>query len=225
MKRINICSVFYKKQILLFLMSPIIFNIYQNSLNARPSINLSDSSIHVLFVGNSLTYANNLPLIVSELAKEKGINIKTEMIARPNYALEDHWNDRKLEMQLMTNKYDFVIIQQGPSSQMDGRIMLAEYGLKMKILCGKYNARLVFFMVWPALSNFQTFDGVIKNYTDAASVTNSILCPVGVAWKNYFLETNDYSYYGPDQFHPSKKGSEAAAKIIVDTLLHNFNHP
>jgi lysophospholipase L1-like esterase len=73
-------------------------------------------------------------------------------------------------------------------------------------------------MVRPAFSNFENFDGVIKNYTDAALMTNAILCPVGKVWKEYFLRTKDYSYYGTDMFHPSQKGSEVAAEIIYKTL-------
>jgi lysophospholipase L1-like esterase len=45
------------------------------------------------------------------------------------------------------------------------------------------------------------------------------LCPVGAVWKKHFDETKDYSYYGPDLFHPSQKGSEIAAKVIVDALF------
>jgi len=74
-------------------------------------------------------------------------------------------------------------------------------------------------MVWPALVNAHRFDGVIQNYSDAAAATNSLLCPVGQVWQNYFLATGDYSYYGPDGFHPSLKGSENAAGIIFRALF------
>jgi hypothetical protein len=173
----------------------------------------------VLFVGNSLTYSNELPALVAKTGKEKGVNIKTTTLAYPNYALEDHWNEGKIQQLIATNKFDYVVVQQGPSSQAGGRAMLFDYGAKIKALCDTNNSKLVFFMVWPAFSNFHTFDGVIKNYTDAAAATNSILCPVGKTWKEYFLRTGDYSFYGPDMFHPSQKGSESAAKIIYETLF------
>jgi len=173
----------------------------------------------VLFVGNSLTYSNDLPDLVAGIAKDSGISIITEMIAYPNYALEDHWNDGRLQTLIATKHYDFVVVQQGPSSQQEGRMMLLDYGARIKALCEKNNSRLAFFMVWPAFSNFQHFDGVIKNYSEAASATHSLLCPVGQVWKTHFSKTNDYSYYGPDMFHPSQKGSEVAAKVIFETLF------
>jgi lysophospholipase L1-like esterase len=62
------------------------------------------------------------------------------------------------------------------------------------------------------------FDGVINNYTEAAHKTGSLLCPVGKIWKEHFEKTSDYSYYGPDNFHPSVAGSKAAAAVIFETL-------
>jgi len=186
---------------------------------SEPPIVYSDSAKSILFVGNSLTYYNDLPKLVARIGRDSGIEIKTEMVAYPNYALEDHWNDGQIQQLIATKKYDFVVVQQGPSSQADGRIMLLDYGARIKNICVPHNTKLAFFMVWPAFSNFHTFDGVINNYTNAAVVTNSLLCPVGKVWKDYFLSTGDYSYYGPDMFHPSQKGSEHAALIIFKTLF------
>ena len=172
----------------------------------------------ILFVGNSLTYTNNLPDLVTKSAKAKGQTIQATTLAYPNYALEDHWNDGQLQKLIEKEKFDFVIVQQGPSSQADGRAMLLNDGKRIKELCDKNNSKLVFFMVWPAKANLHMMDGVIKNHTDAAAETKSILCPVGKIWKERFA-AGDYSYYGPDEFHPSLAGSESAAKIIVETLF------
>lgn len=185
----------------------------------QPAVVVNDSVNNILFIGNSLTYTNNLPDIIAGMGRDSGVEIRTRMIAYPNYALEDHWNDGQIQALIATGQYDFVLIQQGPSSQADGRAMLMDYGARIKTLCDRHHATLAFYMVWPALTNFQTFDGVIKNYTDAATATNSLLCPVGQVWKNYFLATGDYSYYGPDEFHPSQKGSECAARVIFQTLF------
>ena len=44
-------------------------------------------------------------------------------------------------------KYDYIIIQQGPSSQKKGKKMLIEDGAKIKTLCTKYKVKLGYFMV------------------------------------------------------------------------------
>ena len=80
-------------------------------------------------------------------------------------------------------------------------------------------------MVWPSKQYYHTFDNVIKNHHDVAEKYQAVLCPVGEVWKTHFDATQDFSYYGPDGFHPSQKGSESAAKIIVDSLFDEETTP
>lgn len=172
----------------------------------------------LLFVGNSLTYFNDLPGLVGERALLEGIDIETTMVAYGNYGLEDHWNDGKIQLMIETFDYDFVIIQQGPSSQAYGRSSLIEFGGYIKEVCAANDTELAYFMVWPSLTYYYTFPGVIQNYTDAAALNDAILCPVGVHWRDVVDQTGDTSYYGPDGFHPSLAGSEISAQIILQAL-------
>lgn len=179
-------------------------------------------TISVLFVGNSLSYTNNLPKLVQAVGKEKGLKIKTAMLAKPNYALIDHWNDGILQKKIANGNFDFVVVQQGPSSQNEGKKLLLDAGKKIATLCSNSDSRLVFFMVWPSLQYYRTFEGVINNYREAALTNNAILSPVGEAWKAHFEATNNFDYYGPDGFHPSVKGSKVAADIIVSELIEKM---
>jgi hypothetical protein len=179
----------------------------------------SNKEFNILFIGNSLTASNDLPKLVEIAGKQKSIIIKTKMIAYPNYAIMDHWNDGKVQKEIKRNQYDFVIVQQGPSSQQNGREILIEYGRKYADLCNKNGAKLSYFMVWPSRIYYHTFKGVIKNYTDAARINDAILCPVGEEWKKHFDTTQNFDYYSADGFHPSLKGSQRAAEIIVEHLF------
>ena len=174
---------------------------------------------NVLFIGNSLTYTHNIPKLVENIAAERGLVVETKTIAYPNYAILDHWEDGLVQRQIKSRKYDYVIIQQGPSSQEEGYRMLVDYGAKYASLCEDNDAELAYYMVWPSIQLFHTFDGVIANYTSAAEINNAILCPVGKVWKDHIDETNDFSFYSSDQFHPSPKGSEVAATVIADSLF------
>lgn len=181
--------------------------------------NLANTDYNILFIGNSLTYYNNLPNLVESEAELMGLNIGTKSIARANYALLDHWADGEVQQQIATKKFDFVVVQQGPSSQSFGRQILIEYGEKLKEICDENGAQLCFFMVWPSRANYYTFDGVIRNYQEAATLNRAILCPVGRVWKSHFDQTANFDYYGPDGFHPSLLGSQVAAEVIVETLF------
>lgn len=177
-----------------------------------------DSEIHILYVGNSLTYSNDLPALVSSVGSSKGKSIFYETLTFPNYALEDHWIEGKMQKLICEGNFDFVVVQQGPSSQSDGRVMLLDYGRRIKDICTSRGTELAFFMVWPAKSYFHTFDGVIKNHTDAAQETNSLLCAVGTEFK-MLGDRGDFRFYSADNFHPSVEGSQMAAEIIYSTLI------
>ena len=176
-------------------------------------------SYKILFIGNSLTYTNNLPLLVSQVARDKDINLETEILAKANYALIDHWEEGVLQAKIRSKSYDFVIVQQGPSSQPEGRKLLFKSIKKLHQICKENQSKLAVFMVWPSRQYYQTFDKVIKNHRDVAEKYNTLLCPVGEIWKAHFDKTNDFDYYGSDGFHPSQKGSEVAAQLIVDSLF------
>lgn len=173
----------------------------------------------LLFIGNSLTYTNDLPKLVEQAGKSKGIRIEADMLTHADFGLEDHWNSGELPEAIANKKYDFVILQQGPSSQADGLASLLTYGAKIRTLCDSNGSKMALFMVWPSLFQYKTIDGVIQHYSDAASQLGAILCPVGEAWKENIDIRKDFSYYGPDFFHPSLKGSEAAAEVIVNSLF------
>lgn len=179
----------------------------------------SKKEASILFVGNSLTYYNDLPELVKVHGKKLGIKIKYDMVAKPNYAIVDHWAEGKVQKLIAKENYDYVIVQQGPSSQQEGRQMLIESGKDYKALCEVNNAQLCYYMVWPSRTYYHTFDGVIKNHQDAASINDAILLPVGEVWKDYFDRSNNFQYYGPDGFHPSVLGSKVAARVIVETLF------
>ena len=201
-----------------FLFFVVITTFYSGFSQPKSATN-AKTEFTILFIGNSLTYTNNLPGLVEKYASSKGINVVTKMVAFPNYAIEDHWKDGQVQQLISGKTYDFVVIQQGPSSQSDGRKMLIEYGKKYNDLCELNDAKLCYFMVWPSLNYYYTFDDVIKNHKDAATINNSILLPVGEFWKTYIDKSEDIGYYGEDGFHPSVKGSQLAAEVIVEHLF------
>ena len=172
-----------------------------------------------MILGNSLSYSNDLPGMLNLIGLHNGVEIEVDCICKPNYAIIDHWNDGDMEEVLSRRKYKYVILQQGPSSQSFGREVLLEYGKKYHDLAAQYQTETAFFMVWPSVQYYQTFDGVIKNYADAATNTHSILIPAGIIWKNFRASSHEEVLYGKDGFHPSTTGSMLAALVIMHSLF------
>ena len=200
----------------------IITNSSKAELTANSNLNnkhQSQDNFNVLFIGNSLTSSNNLPSLVVRHAATKGIVVNTTTVAKGGYAIVDHWAEGHVQTLINSKQFDFVVIQQGPSSQPDGYDMLVNDAAQYAQLCEENNSQLAYFMVWPGISYYHNFDGVITNYTAGARANNGLLIPVGSIFKQYIDSTGDYSYFSSDGFHPSVAGSQKAAEIIVDSLF------
>src|SRR3954471_10292456 len=78
---------------------------------------LPPGGIHVLFVGNSLTYVNDLPVAVASIGASVGDTIRVSQAVAPDLALIDHLNGGSNAVeQIKLGGWQFVVLQQGPSS-------------------------------------------------------------------------------------------------------------
>jgi hypothetical protein len=85
----------------------------------------SAATLRVLFVGNSYTYVNDLPALVAAMGATQGVTVQVTMRAEPDYSLADHLRDRRLRV-LLSLPWDWVVLQQGPSSLPASRAELIE---------------------------------------------------------------------------------------------------
>lgn len=175
--------------------------------------------IRVLYVGNSLTYTNDLPQLVQEIGTVERVKINYKSLLFPNYSLEDHWKEGKVQQEIESGNYDFIVAQQGPSALPESQVLLLEYTQKLADLCRKNKAKLALYMVWPSLTRSFDFDNVILSYAQAARKTESLLCPAGVAWQYAWQADPKIALYGNDGFHPSIKGSAVAAMVVYASLF------
>jgi hypothetical protein len=178
--------------------------------------------LHLLFIGNSLTAANDLPALLETMARASGMEIRCTVIARPNFSLEDHWTDGEARKAIARGGWSHVILQQGPSALPESRVLLNEYAARFDREIHRVNARTAFFMVWPSAARSGDFDGVSASYAGAASLTGGLLFPAGDAWRAAWRRDPGLALYGPDRFHPSRLGSYLAALTIFHTLTGQF---
>lgn len=177
-------------------------------------VNAQTKTLKVLYVGNSLTYVNDLPSLINNIAKQDSVTITCTTFASPGYSFEDHWNEGKVEDAITTGHYDFVVAQQGPSALPESQFLLLEYANRFQAICKKYNTQLILYMVWPSKARLFDLDNVILSYTQASAKTGATLAPAGLAWKLAWQSDASLPLYGTDNFHPSVHGSLLAAMTI-----------
>ena len=174
----------------------------------------------VLFVGNSLTVSNDMPVILKRLLETGNIRpLRLEVVAFPNYGLQDHWVEGTARTRIALGVWNVVILQQGPSAT-EGRPSLLEYSDRFAEEIGRVGARTALYMVWPERSRFFDFDGVADSYRTAAQSVGGLLFPAGEAWRSAWARDADLALYGPDGFHPSLLGSYLAALVMYEQLAN-----
>jgi len=172
-------------------------------------------ALAVLFIGNSLTYTNDLPgLLRSLLETHQDADVHIESLSYPNWGLPDHWVSGPARARIAAGGWDVVVLQQGPSAT-EGRPYLLDYGARFAAEIKQSGAAPAFFMVWPSAQRSFDFDGVSDSYATAARQTGSLLFPGGEAWRMAWEDDERLALYGTDGFHPSLLGSYLAAVVMA----------
>lgn len=174
---------------------------------------------HVLFVGNSLTYYNELPAILEALADSAGeVLLETRMVAFPDYSLEDHWNDGRATRTVRKGGWHHVVLQQGPSSVEANRQLLIQYATAFNQVTQQQGGSTALYMVWPTQDRQQDFPRSSESYRLAAQAVNGLLFPVGDAWRDTWTRDASITLYAADGLHPTLAGSYLAALVMYGAL-------
>lgn len=180
-------------------------------------LNRSDG-IQVLFVGNSLTYWNDLPGMLQAMIDSADAGPATIVsVACGGYGLQDHWAIGPALPLIDEGGWDIVVLQQGPSAT-EGRPSLLEFSSRFDARIAQSGSRTALYMVWPSSQRLFDFDGVSDSYRTAAAQVDGLLFPAGEAWRAAWRRDPQLALYGPDGFHPSVEGTYLAALVMFEQL-------
>ena len=70
------------------------------------------NSTQILFVGNSLTYVNNLPAVFTTLAADNGKTVHTDMLVKGGATLTQWLDGGAVTRALEAHRYDYVMLQE-----------------------------------------------------------------------------------------------------------------
>jgi hypothetical protein len=187
--------------------------------NPSEPISPPTADVAVLFVGNSLTYTNDLPGHLRVLLGEHGDvgTVEVASVAYPNFGLEDHWNQMAARTLIAAGGWDYVVVQQGPSAT-EGRPSLIEFSRRFSAEVQAAGGRLAVYMVWPSAARSFDFDGVSEAHRTAAGEAGALLFPVGEAWRAAWTRDADLPLYGADGFHPGRLGTYLAALVMYEQI-------
>ena len=183
----------------------------------------------VLFIGNSYTYVNNLPELVSTMMSSSGESIEYQMSAPGGCTFQQHCTVSSSYIQ--QGNWDYVVLQeqsQLPSFPEDQFMQECyPYAASLCSMTQEYNegAHIVFYMTWgrkngdqqncpydPPLCTYQGMDSLLYlRYMMMAEDNHAWVSPVGATWHYIRDHFPVVELYQSDESHPSYLGSYVAA--------------
>lgn len=176
----------------------------------------------VLFIGNSLTYVNNMPAMIEAIAAQAGLKgrVTCRGVAKPDYGLQQHWDEGEEgdARRAIANgtQWTHIVLQQGPSSQLDSRAVLRDYTKKFTFEAQRAGARVVIYSPWTPRTRLAFMDAVLEAHRLAAEDAGGMLVPVGEGWRAAWRRDPSLPLYGPDGFHPSPLGTYLGALMFFE---------
>lgn len=183
--------------------------------NSVTAPDFGTGSTRILFVGNSLTYSNDLPSMLLRLARLAGdTTIAVASIAEPDYSLEEHWNGGQVARWLRERQWEYVVLQQGSSALPASQDHLRTWTNRFAPLIRAAGAEPVLLMVWPFETRLFDFPNVLTSYRNAAASVDGMFVPAGDAWTAY----GSYEPLYSDGLHPTASGTYLAALTLLGRL-------
>jgi hypothetical protein len=201
---------------------------------------VAQDTLNVLFIGNSYTSVNNLPLLVKNLSTSAGKTLNIDSNMPGGYLMSSHLNDATTLSKISQGNWDYVILQE--QSQIP-TIDYYRYNdmypamTDLKSVIEQYNpcAKIITYMTWgrrfggqqcdpsgtycsPVFANFNHMqDSLTSAYLEISEQLNIQCAPVGVTWQNILNDTTLVLHSG-DNSHPNIDGSYVAALTIFSSI-------
>jgi hypothetical protein len=195
-------------------------------------------TLRVLFIGNSLTYAGDLPAIIQGLGRTAGVNLVSDQHTPGGARLLNHAADPRVRALLARGGWDAVVLQEQSEwpafsdEQVRSGIEPYAAALASEARAGSPSVRLLLYetparrdgdpqnaSVSPELATYEGMQlRINRSYERLAALLRGTVVPAGEAWRIARRERPDIDLYA-DPVHPGRIGAYLIACVFHATLL------
>jgi hypothetical protein len=223
-------QVFWKPLLVLialFILLPVMTGQTQQQ---KTTASQQPQKLHVLFIGNSYTYYNNLPQMLAGLAAsaKPARVLETEMVAVGGATLKRLWDNGQAQQALARGRWDYVVLQEqstlGMSKIVDGIAQIndpAEFHAAARVYDAeikKLGAKPIFYMTWARQNSPTSQTQLTDAYLRIGRELNDTVVPVGLAWQAALNAKPTLVLHVADKSHPNPIGSYLAACVFYAVL-------
>lgn len=191
-----------------------------------------DQPLRVLFIGNSLTYYNNLPHLLEQLAASSNVprKLQTRLVGFGGATLHSHWERGVALKAIREGTWDYVVLQEqsslGAVYMVNGTRWITpdpeffhQYARLFDEEIKRTGAKTLFFLTWARKDTPPREQAALTYaYMKIAKELKAIVAPVGIAWQEARKGESELSLYLEDGSHPSSSGSYLAACVFYSLL-------
>lgn len=194
----------------------------------------AQDTTRVLFIGNSITYFNNMPQTFEAIANSKGDTTVVTMYAPGGTGFVHHATDPNVFAHFRQGNWDYIVLQPGSNESPGYSYPIDETLERARILQDsvyKYNpcVEVLFYEisygVWGSSASDlvtynNTMDLIRANLTHLADSTETFFAPVGEAFRTAWNQNQTNLLWGGfGDIHPNAKGSYLAACVFYATIF------
>ena len=179
-------------------------------------------SLNILFIGNSHTYFNDMPLMVQRRAEADGYDCRVVMIAHGGWYLAQHVEEPDVRFNILFGVYDYVVLQEhahpfGPVEKFrDAAVQLNEWIREAESIPVVYEC-------WARKAEPEVQAVMNEAHRQIAEEIGALIAPVGENWWKYQESYPELDMYYKDGAHDSAAGSDFAAKYIWQTIYTDLH--
>lgn len=186
----------------------------QRRLDAPPP----RTTLRILFIGNSHTFVNDIPGLVTAMGAKIGCRVTAKSVVAGGQTLEGHWNGPEARGLIEGDWWDFVVLQEQstrPVVDPDGYRRLATQFCEL----ARRDAVPLLYVCWAREDAADSQDALTDRAIDVHKGTKDVeVCPVGEAWRRVRAEQPDVALF-TDGNHASAAGSYLTA-CVFHAIVH-----
>lgn len=176
---------------------------------------IDDGAIRVLFIGNSLTYFNELPWMLEQLAASRGIELQAAFEGRSGADLQQQWERGRAVARIREGRWDWVVLQDQSRASILKPDVLPEYGQRFDREIRKAGARTMLFLTWAHASRPAEQAAITRSHEHAASRFGATIAPVGMVWERL---RGRMQLFDGSEMHPNVAGTYLAACVFFTAI-------
>ena len=189
----------------------------------RDLVRPSSKPLRVLFIGNSYTYGNSLPVMLATLATSPGSprQIQTDMVAVSSATLQQTWEQGTAKKAIQEGKWDFVVLQEYSLLPAQDPERMYKYARQFDAEIKKNGAKTVLFLTWARRGQPEMQLSLDRAYYTLAKELDALVAPVGPAWQLALGLSPTIALHMDDGSHPTPTGTYLTACVFYLVMLGN----